>query len=73
MIANQINKGCIMTDELKFLVKDSPISVLSECALKLLWRDFSDFFCAGYLIYNEIYINRFIKWVISGNDEDVWS
>jgi len=59
-----------MTTELKTLVKDSPISVLSEKALRVLWEEFSQIYCASYLIYNDHYGERFIKWVISGNDDD---
>ena len=55
-----------MSDELKSLLKDSPVSVLSEKALCVLWEEFSQIYCASYLIYNDHYAERFIKWVISG-------
>jgi hypothetical protein len=57
-------------DELKTLVKNSPISILSENALTILYSEFSEIYCASYLVYNDHYLERFIRWVISGNDDD---
>lgn len=49
------------------------ISYLSGRALDLLWAEFSNIQHASSLIVDEESMERFKKWLESGDDKDAWS
>jgi len=38
-----------------------------------LWLEFSEIQCANDMDDNKYVVDRFAIWIISGNEEDVWS
>lgn len=46
---------------------------LSEEALEVLWRKFSEIQCASWMGLSKEEISRFQDWIISGDDDDAWS
>ena len=48
-------------------------SGMSTRAIEVLWVEFSNIQKAEYLTVDKETLDRFVKWVASGNDEDAWS
>jgi hypothetical protein len=46
---------------------------MSENALMILWKRFSEIQHANFLIIDGDAIERFVKWIETGDDNEAWS
>lgn len=58
---------------LKEMMANTKLHFISEKIFILLWKKFSDIQHATFLILNNENKERFLEWIVSGNDDDAWS
>ena len=49
------------------------LNLLIDCFFEKKWREFSEIQCATWIYVDKESLTRFIKWIISGDDEEAWS
>ena len=67
-VFNQFDTG----SDLKELLKDTNVGCLSEKALFVLWRKFSEIQHATWMGLNIESKEAFMRWVVSGKDNHAW-